>query len=155
MPKGGARPGAGRKPKTAEQRELDGNAGRRPLAKVGHPSSPGAAVLAPVEEFDAPGDLTVEERGVWASLAPHAFAARTLTKGTAEAFTLLCRDVLLERELRASVLDRGRPAHAKLIHLVETAFLRFNLSPCGKPMYAAQPAAPKNPLDKFLKRGQA
>lgn len=153
MPKGGARPGAGRPRKTAEQRAIDGNAGHRPVARVfAHPSSiPAIPEPVEIEEFDAPDDLTMDERHVWMELAPHAFAARTLTKATAEAFKLLCRNVLLERELRASVLDRGRPAHQGMIHKVETAMLRFNLSPCGRPMYEAQPVAkPVNPLEKYL-----
>jgi hypothetical protein len=117
-----------------------------------HPSSvPATPEPLPIEEFDAPDDLTMDERHVWMALAPHAFAARTLTKATAEAFKLLCRNVILERDLRASVLDRGRPAHQGMIHKVETAMLRFNLSPCGKAMYEAQPAAkPVNPLEKYL-----
>ncbi len=161
MPRGGRRPGSGRKPKSAEMRELDGNAGHRPARVLNHPSGASAqgsglpaVAPAPVEAFDAPNDLTTEERNVWLELAPHAFAARTLTKGTAEAFKLLCRNVLLEKEMRVSVLDRGRPAHQGMIHKVETAMLRFNLSPCGKAMYDAAPAAVAvNPLEKFLSRG--
>lgn len=155
MARGGRRPGAGRKPKSDLERELDGNAGHRPARVLAHPSGmPAVPAPIPVEAFDAPDDLTVDERNVWLELAPHAFAARTLTKGTAEAFKLLCRNVLLEKELRASVLDRGRPAHTKLIHLVETAMLRFNLSPCGKPLYDAQPQEKAvNPLERFLSRG--
>lgn len=152
MPKGGRRPGAGRPRKSAAMRELDGNAGHRPARVFAHPSAvPAIPEPVAIEEFDAPDDLTMDERHVWMELAPHAFAARTLTKATAEAFKLLCRNVILERELRASVLDRGRPAHQGMIHKVETAMLRFNLSPCGKAMYEAQPvAAPVNPLEKYL-----
>jgi hypothetical protein len=151
MPKGGRRPGAGRKPKSDAMRELDGNAGHRPARVLNHPSGYVAAPPAPVEEFDAPNDLTTDERNVWLELAPHAFAARTLTKGTSEAFKMLCRNILLEKDMRASVLDRGRAAHQGMIHKVETAWLRFNLSPCGKAMVDAAPAVVAvNPLAKFI-----
>lgn len=160
MPRGGRRPGAGRKPLTDEQRALGGNAGHRkppvlpPRVLSGGWAPQPASAPVEVEAFDAPNDLTVDERNVWLELAPHAFAARTLTKGTAEAFKLLCRNVLLEKDMRASVLDRGRPAHQGMIHKVETAYLRFNLSPCGKPMVAeAKPAAAVNPLERFISRG--
>jgi hypothetical protein len=157
MPRGGRRAGSGRKPKSAEMRELDGNAGHRPARVLNHPSgasAPAQTAPPPVEEFDAPNDLTTDERNVWVELAPHAFAARTLTKGTAEAFKMLCRNVLLEKEMRASVLDRGRPAHQGLIGKVENGYLKFALAPCGKPMYDAAPkAVAVNPLEKFLSRG--
>ena len=154
MPRGGKRAGAGRKPKSERDRFLDGNAGHRPKV-VAHPSSvPTDPAPAPIDEFDAPNDLTTDERNVWLQLAPHAFAARTLTKGTELAFKMLCRNVLLEKEMRASVLDRGRSAHQGLIAKVDAELLRFSLSPCGKPMAeAAKREAPKNPLEKYLRQG--
>lgn len=146
---GGRRPNSGPKPKTEAERAITGGRAR----VLEHPSSAPTEPIA-VEEFDAPNDLTTDERNVWLALAPHAFAARTLTKGTAEAFKLLCRNVLLEKEMRASVLDRGRAAHQGMIHKVETAMLRFNLSPCGKAMFEAVPAsAVVNPLEKYLQHG--
>lgn len=154
MPKGGKRPGAGRKPKSALEIAVDGNAGHR--ARVfAHPSAPPVVLEpAPIEEWDAPNDLTTDERNIWLLLAPHAFKARTLTKATELAFKLLCRNVLLERELRASVLDRGRTAHQGLIAKVDAELLRFNLAPCGKPMYEAKPVeTPANPLEKYLQHG--
>ena len=129
---GGRRPGAGAKPKSPELRELQGNPGHRATV-LAHPSALAAnpTPVLVIEEFDAPNDLTTDERLVWLELAPHAFAARTLTKGTALAFKLLCRNVLLERDLRASVLDRGRPAHQGMIAKLDAELLRFNLNPCG------------------------
>lgn len=135
---GGRRVGAGAKRKSDHARAVTGRGAR----VLSHPSAPDVAPPAPIEEFDAPDDLTMDERHVWLELAPHAFAARTLTKGTAEAFKLLCRNVLLEKEMRASVLDRGRAAHQGMIHKVETAMLRFNLSPCGKAMVEAPVVVP-------------
>jgi hypothetical protein len=154
---GGARPNSGPKPKTARDIEIDGNAGHHAKASgrvLAHPSSmPAVPEPVPVEEFDAPDDLTMAERHVWLELAPHAFAARTLTKGTALAFKLLCRNVVMEGEMRASVLDRGRTAHQGLIAKVDAELLRFALNPCGKAMYQEAPAKVVNPLEKYLKQG--
>lgn len=154
MARGGRRAGSGRKPKPDWERELDGNAGHRPKV-VTHPSIPVPAEPepVPVEEFDAPNDLTMDERHVWLELAPHAFAARTLTKATALAFRMLCRNVVLERDMRASVLDKGRAAHQGMIAKLDAELLRFSLNPCGKPMFQAKPQSkPANPLEKYLRK---
>src|SRR5687767_5910866 len=89
---GGRRPGAGRKPKTALEQAITGDPGHRGRVLT-HPSGGSVPVVAPIEEFDAPDDLTMEERHVWSELAPHAFAARTLTPATSFSFRLLCRNI--------------------------------------------------------------
>jgi hypothetical protein len=146
---GGRRPGAGRKKKSDLERTITGDPGHR--AKVlAHPSAP---IVAPVEEFDAPNDLTTDERLVWLGLAPFAFANRTLTKATALGFRLLCRNVVLERAIAADVEQRGGANHRGMIQRVDAELLRFNLAPCGKPMYEAQSEQPAaNPLAQFLAR---
>lgn len=88
-------------------------------------------------------------------LAPHAFANRTLTRGTALAFERLCRNIALEWELESNSEFRGGPNHRGLIQRVDAGMLRFNLSPCGKPMFESkkpESAPPVNPLARFLKR---
>ena len=147
---GGSRPGAGRKPKSSHLRGLDGGAGHRGAA----PAAPKATVE--VEEFDAPNSLTLEQRRVWMELAPHAFAARTLTKGTMESFVMLCRNVLIERGLAAGALA-GTADHRGMIQRVDAEMAAFNLRPCGKAIYEAEPdgKAPANPLSRFTSRKQA
>ncbi len=106
-----------------------------------------------ITEFDAPNDLTTDERNVWVELAPHAFKARTLTPATAFAFKLLCRNVVLERQYAQSVTDKGTANHRGLIQRVDAELLRFNLAPNGKVHeIPEQPAAaqPINPLAKYL-----
>lgn len=153
---GGRRPGSGRKPKTERERQIDGNAGHRPGRVLAHPSAPAPSTAVPeVDEFDAPNDLTTEERIVWLELAPHAFRNRTLTRATSLSFRLLCRNVVLERALAQSVEDRGGANHRGLIQRVDAELLRFNLSPCGKAMFGEeQPQAPANPLNRFLKKAR-
>lgn len=128
MPRGGRRIGAGRKPKPKVGFDL---------AKVlKHPSSavaPATNQLGPIEEFDAPDDLTMEERQVWLKQAPHAFANRTLTRATALAFERYCKIVVLERnEARSSGV--GGANHRGLLKQINAYELQFMLIPAGKPM---------------------
>jgi hypothetical protein len=139
---GGRRPGAGRKGKSEAERALTGNAGHRSKV-VRHPSVPpappaaasaGLSVPPPVvvDEADAPNDLTVEERQVWLRLAPFALGNGTLTPAWSFAFSLLCRNIALERRYASSVTDAGGASHRGLIQRIDAELLRFNLSPCGK-----------------------
>lgn len=138
---GGNRPGAGRKPKSSYLRSIDGGAGKR---------APTPSAAAEVEEFDAPDSLAMDQRHVWMELAPHAFAARTLTKGTMEAFIMLCRNVVIERGLAASAFA-GNADHRGMIQRVDGELAAFNLRPCGKAIYEAvgEEQKPVNPLSRF------
>jgi hypothetical protein len=153
---GGRRPGAGRKPKSADLRALDGNAGRRGKV-VTHPSVPPSSTLVPpppalpkLDEADAPDDLNADERKVWLELAPHAIANRTLTPATSLGFRMLCRNVAMERQYSQSVRDRGGANHRGLIQRIDAELLRFNLAPCGKPVAAPESAKP--PVDPMKER---
>lgn len=152
---GGKRPGSGRKPKSEAERRLDGNAGHRGRV-LAHPSAPDRPVsVAPtaappaapgVEEFDAPNDLTMEERHVWMELAPHAFENGTLTKATSLAFRLLCRNIVLERRYGMSILEAGTANHRGMIQRIDAELLRFSLAPCGKPLSAGDKMPEVDPL---------
>lgn len=140
---GGRRPGSGRKRADTNLRSIQGGRARTPPVVP-----PTTNPISPVEEFDAPDDLEHDERAVWLKLAPHAFKARTLTRATALSFEMLCRNYVLMRSVGKS--DPGGSPHRGLIQRVDAELLRFNLSPCGKAMYEAEPQAPANPLSKFL-----
>src|SRR5580765_8643117 len=144
---GGARPGAGRKPRTVLERAVTpGHHGR----VLTYPMTGQVPVVAPIEVFDPPVDLTGPAHAVWLDLAPHAFAARTLTKGTARAFMVLCRNVALEHELAGDPALRGGANHRGILQRLDAELLRFNLSPCGKAIFTEdlQPQPAVNPLDK-------
>src|SRR5687767_7469748 len=99
MPRGGRRIGAGRKPKVPKVKGLGAVGVSKPGGKPGAPISnvPTTNGESPIEEFDAPDDLAVEERAVWLKQAPHAFKNRTLTRARAMAFERYCKVVVLER----------------------------------------------------------
>ncbi|HJT94759.1 MAG TPA: hypothetical protein VJ777_22955 [Mycobacterium sp.] len=104
-----------------------------------------------VEEFDAPNDLTFDERQVWMELAPFAFANGTLTKATSLGFRMMCRNIVLERRYAQSVTDQGSSNHRGMIQRVDAELLRFNLAPCGKPMASGPAVAEVDPMEaKYL-----
>lgn len=153
---GGRRPGAGRKPKprTEAARVL-------PHPSVPAPGMPAASSLpgvpttldtSPIEEFDAPNDLTADERAVWLKQAPHAFQARTLTRATALAFERYCKVVVLERN-EAKSSGVGGANHRGLLKQINTYEVQFCLVPMGKPLApaASAPSAPAvNDDDAFF-----
>ncbi len=126
MPRGGKRLGAGRKPKNLTARLLQ------------HPSARTAEVpttneTSPIEEFDAPNDLTMDERAIWLKQAPHAFANRTLTRASALSFERYCKLVVAERAEGNSSAMNG-PNHRGLLKQINALELQFLLTPSGKAM---------------------
>lgn len=139
---GGNRPGSGRKPKDAHLRLVEGDTSHRPAPVV---------ATAPVADVPMP-TLPAAEAAVWTQLAPHAMTGRTLTPATAYQFELLCRNVVLERELSVGE-HRGGANHRGLIQRVDAELARFCLAPMGKATYEAEDK-PANPLDRFIKKAQ-
>lgn len=135
MPRGGPRPGAGRKPKLPKM----------PGQVIAHPSSRAVPEPPPVETFEAPEELSVAERDVWIRQAPHAFKARTLTKATALAFERYCRVVVLEQN-EAKGSGVGGPNHRGLLKQICIYEGQFMLTANGRA--AADAAAPNKPFDE-------
>lgn len=137
MPRGGRRPGSGRKRKSLQARVL------------AHPSVPTTNQQSPVEEFDAPDDLTLDERAVWLKQAPHAFRQRTLTRSSALSFERYCKVVVMERN-EAKSSGMGGANHRGLLKQINAYELQFILTPCGAAMPdAAAPAALEPPASKL------
>jgi hypothetical protein len=120
---------------------------------LAHPSVPVPTTndVSPIEEFDAPDDLAMDERHVWLKQAPHAFKARTLTRRTALAFERYCKLVVLERN-EAKSSGVGGANHRGLLRQINDLELQFCLSPNGRPMVEpADPAAVSaSKLSRFL-----
>ncbi len=156
---GGKRTGAGRKPKSAEERRIAGNASKRGRV-LAHPSVPALPPAPPtppapkVNEEDAPNDLTLDERHVWMRLAPKALEVGTLTDDTADYFKMFCRVVALEEKYSKSVMDAGSANHRGLIQRAAAMYKDFNIAPFGKPVVNKAAAAPAvDPLkEKYFGR---
>lgn len=147
MPKGGPRIGAGRKPKLPGARAFGSRVVPHPSvpAASSHPVVPTTNPASPIEEFDAPDDLTADERAIWLKQAPHAFRNRTLTKATALAFERYCKIVVLERN-EAKSSGVGGANHRGLLKQLNAYEQQFMLAPTGKPVVEA-PAAPQQDAD--------
>ena len=126
---GGIRTGAGRKSKAPALKALHGTASLKDKR----------AALPAVDEFDAPDDLTRDERLVWLKLAPLAFRARTLTRATEDSFSDLCRNRVLMLELGRDVEKRGGADHRGIVQRVQSQMKDFQLSPFGKPLIDDKP----------------
>lgn len=159
---GGRRTGAGRKPKSAEERRIAGNAGKRGRV-LAHPSAPPAPIVPPpparppLNEEDAPNDLSLEERQVWLRLAVKAREVGTLTEDTADYFKMFCRVVCLEEKYSKSVMDAGSANHRGLIQRAAAMYKDFNIAPFGKPVVGGKQSAapPIDPLkEKYFGTGR-
>ena len=155
---GGARVGAGRKPKDPIARWLGGYAGKRgQAARTGRvPAGEALPLLA------APRTLLAAERAVWQRLAPLACAQRTLTESQAPAFQVLCEGIVLMEQCREVLRQDGltvtvdgvKKAHPLLaqhrgyVQRVEAGLLRFRLSPIGKEI-GPPPEAPPDEWAEF------
>lgn len=122
--------------------------------RVVPPSTNSDAGGAEALEWNAPDDLSKEERDVWQKLAPHAIERGTLTKATALGFELLCRNVVLERVIAKDAELVGGANHRGLIQRIDAGLLRFDLAPNGKPHGAVVKAEdrPKSALDRMREK---
>lgn len=143
MPSGGNRIGAGRKPRPDSRRS------RQRGRVLRHPSAPTTSQPTPIEQFDAPAELTADERAVWVKQAPHAVANRTLTKATALSFERYCRIVVLERH-EAKSSGMAGPNHRGMLKQLNAYELQFMLIPAGKPMVEPPPPPVQDEDDEFF-----
>jgi hypothetical protein len=170
MPRGGSRPGAGRKPKPTHLRAIDGGADRRPRASAGD-AMPSTVDDAPV--IAAPQDLSPAELVVWNELAPHASAAKTLTPATLASFVHLVQAENERRELRARYSLRRSIATGEILPLllmdsdqelavrrevrqlqkdIKAAMKDFCIAPFGKEIATAAAEPEADPLDDFARK---
>lgn len=137
----GGHAGAGRKPKNSQQEHLTGSKSRRKVPSV-------AASLPSLDEFDAPNDLTVDERNVWVQLAPGAFKEHTLTKATEYAFSEMCRDIVALARMRLDPDKVGGADFRGMRQQIRAELKSFRIGPVGKPMVDDAPKA-VDPFDQF------
>ncbi len=141
---GGRRPGTGPKRKRRHLHLVDGTGGNR--------NTPAPTEV--VEPFDPPEVLELfgPDLAMWEYMAPLAFKKRTLTKETAFAFGLLCRNIVMERAMARQEMTRATADHRGLIQRIDAELLNFDLRPNGKAIYDAgegEGSGPVNPLARF------
>lgn len=155
MPRGGSRPGAGRKPKTAKVVGMDG----KPRADVLPPSMQGtvaatATVTAPDSQpslIEPPADLSEPRKAFWREWAPQAIAAGTLTEETVLGFRELAEQYVIKANL-ATAVENQAPGWGESLKLwikatqrVDSSMARFKLTALGKSAPPKPKTASSNP----------
>lgn len=173
---GGSRPGAGRKPVSAEAGAVSGS--RRARARAKQANQNGAANQKASVQGDAPpheqqpldlavplppGNMTLDELAEWNELAPRAMKEGTLTESTVLALRDLCQARVLKDKLLRKIGDLGDVVLASngnlaanpllsrfttLLQRVEAGMVRFKLSPMGKEISQPAEKAP-DPFAEF------
>lgn len=152
---GGARVGAGAKPKPKPDRPASPFAvhtGGRPdsAQALARDVQPPPAV--PSELFEPPADLSEGQQEFWRQYAPLAVERKTLTPATVPAFRLLC-ELHAKKDLVGTMVDKGAlgglRVFMQLAKQVETLMARFCLAPFGKPTTSDKPKVASNPFAGF------
>lgn len=144
---GGARVGAGRKPKDKATAALHGSRAKGIVRFPGGAPPPPEPPEEPLEEIAPPRELPKRALPVWRELAPRAQEAGTLTPATATAFALLCKAIILERRLSHGI-GAGSADHRGMMQRVEVGLTRFGLAPIGKPL--TKPKEEDDPFAAFM-----
>ena len=137
---GGARVGAGKKP-------------RNPFGIVNGGKTETPVVDPEVQSLAIPpADLTPEQQEFWRVCAPLALERRTLIESTAPAFRLLC-ELHAKKVMVGTMVDKGAlgglRVYLQLSKQVEALMARFCLAPFGKPAKEAAPKKDVNPWKAF------
>jgi hypothetical protein len=141
---GGARVGAGKKPKPKPEQPLS------PFSVVsgGRTSAPDDSA----ELLEPPSDLPADQQAFWRAHAPLAIAKITLTQETVPAFRLLC-ELHAKKVIVGALIDNGAldglRVFLQISKQVEGLMARFCLAPFGKPLKADKPKTSANPWGGF------
>lgn len=147
MARGGARPGAGRKPGSKRWGKVVGIRDR-PSAMPPVPPQPAAPIDDPDGLLEPPADLNAAEKDVWRELAPHAVRERTLTASRVPGFRQLCRQWVYAAEIDAKIRTLGitsEQADRLLRHFdkwekaLAASLGNFSIRSFGKPAVAEKP----------------
>ena len=124
---------------SARQRQMTGSRDQRVTGS--------AVIVADIKPVDMPDGLTVAEQAAWGWLAPFAMQSGTLTPATAYGFALLCRNIVLEREMAMDPDKRGEASHRGVVQRIDAELARYMLAPMGKPLMELQ----AEPVDEWAR----
>lgn len=144
---GGARVGAGKKPKPKT----------KPLPISPFAIMPGGRIAddPPIDRTHAepPADLPVEQQPFWRVAALLAIERGTLVEATVPAFRMLC-ELEAKKIVVGDLIDKGALGglriYLQLCKQVEGLMGRFCLAPFGKPIKAEKPKQKSNPWAQVM-----
>jgi hypothetical protein len=154
VPRGGRRPGSGRKPKN-----VLGFPGGKPVAGIA------ASVVAPADLAVLampPADLRPAEQALWKLYALHAIEQRTLVPATVAGFRELVEVFVLKDDLHAKIQKFGTDGksgqdrlrtYTRLSQRLDAALARYKLTAFGKPMDSGGGGAKKAPANPWAQVG--
>ena len=159
---GGARVGAGRKPKPrGVLLAMDGTRRTDGLPPALQPALQPPGPTDEAELCAPPADLPAAQRPFWTAWAPLAIACHTLTPATVPGFRLLCELAVTQTKV-AALIDAGALGGLRIwlqvTRQVENLLARYCLTSFGKPVTlerkqpAVNPWARLTPLDVTLTR---
>jgi hypothetical protein len=137
---GGARVGAGKKPK------------RKPVSPFavfdgGKPTDPPDPKLV-----DPPADLSEMEQSFWKIYAPMAIAQGTLVEAHVGGFRVMC-ELMAKKAIVGTMVDKGAMGGLRvwmqLTKQLDAMMARFCLVPFGKPVKAEKSKKAENPFAAF------
>jgi hypothetical protein len=153
MPRGGRRPGAGRKPGRPKGGVVLGMDGSRQVRGAELPPAVPVEVRAGLME--PPGDLVEAARVCWRAWAEFALSERTLTPATAAGFRHLCIQMAVVQALDDRIAVLGVATQDALPYLaarrgqaiqLAASLKDFKLTAFGKPATSEKPMKAANPF---------
>src|SRR5688572_18756748 len=135
MPRGGARPGAGRKPNPPNEGSKVFSIYRQPKA-----AEPAPPVIAGSPLLEPPAELAADVQAVWRKLSRHALGERTLTESTAAGFVELCQQSVDLQSVHQTIQRLGAGTkeaepyfrtYLKLAQRFDSSLARFKLTAFG------------------------
>jgi hypothetical protein len=169
---GGARAGAGQKPKTRTRRGGRDIPGLRavPGSRGGRSEAP-LVPEPPAEEIQPPDRLTPKELEYWHELGPHAIEAGTLVPATVAPFVLLCKCLVMVDEMHATMLNEGLTVikfviteegsqeekkvhpllspYRNMVQRIESLAVKYKVCALGKPMDVDAPKKKSKPTNPW------
>lgn len=143
---GGARIGAGRKPKQKDPVSPFAVFPGRKLTDRREPIDLSALL-------ESPKDLPPDQQAFWCAHAALAIERKTLTPATVPAFRLLC-ELQAKKAMVGQMVDKGALGGLRiflqLAKQVETLMARFCLAPFGKPVPPAEKPKGADEDDAFF-----